>query len=222
MGAPRRRSGGKGGFEPRARIVARAERVFDLSMQGRSHRQIAAELGISQPAVTKILKREEERRLGLLPFQRVRMLSRQAARLEHLFTLAAEGLERSHADRRDQRQYQRTSPNGEVQTTVSVSSSSQAGDPRWLREMARVLNEQRKLLALDGWDWARLATALAEHENGQVVLDEAALTPPEREALKRWRAARSRTRSSGPGDNQDGSAVPTHDSHTGGNDAAGS
>src|SRR6516165_8550831 len=49
--------GGCGGWEPRARILERRARAWKLSVAGRTQREIAAELGVSQPAVTKILAR---------------------------------------------------------------------------------------------------------------------------------------------------------------------
>jgi hypothetical protein len=52
-----RSHGGRGGFEPRARILDRRARAWKLSMAGRTQREIADELGVSQPAVKKMLDR---------------------------------------------------------------------------------------------------------------------------------------------------------------------
>ena len=53
--------GGQGGHEPRAQIQAREQRVLDRSVAGVSQRQIAQEEGITQSAVSKILRRVEAR-----------------------------------------------------------------------------------------------------------------------------------------------------------------
>ena len=53
--------GGQGGREPRATVQARALRVLDRSVAGLSQREIAAEEGLSQSAVSKILQRLEAR-----------------------------------------------------------------------------------------------------------------------------------------------------------------
>ena len=63
--APRRRRGrgGQGGHEPRARIRTRELRAMELTVLGWSQPQIAADLGVSQAAVSKLLKRIETRLL---------------------------------------------------------------------------------------------------------------------------------------------------------------
>jgi hypothetical protein len=185
---PRRHRGGRGGYEPRARIVARAERVFELSVAGRSQREISAELGISQPAVCKILRREEDRRMAQLPHQRLRLLPRHFARYELMFRLAYEGLERSRADvhHRRQRQSQSAGASNGDRTSVEVSSRSQAGDPRWLREMARTLEDQRRLFT-PTFDWNRLAEIFDDADDGEVRINEAVLDAEERAALEHLR-----------------------------------
>ncbi len=64
-GTPRRRRGrgGHRGHEPRARIRTRELRAMELATLGWSQHQIAADLGISQAAVSKILTRVELRLL---------------------------------------------------------------------------------------------------------------------------------------------------------------
>ena len=66
----RRRSsrsrGGKGGAEPRMRIVERQRLVVERSLAGDSQHQIATLLGISQAAVSKILRRVEDATIAAL------------------------------------------------------------------------------------------------------------------------------------------------------------
>ena len=181
----RRPSGGRGGHEPRARIIDRAERVFALAIQGRNQYDIAAEVGVSQPAVSKILRREYDRRLQHLPRERIRLLARHHARYEHLYRLAHDGLERSRADiqRRDQRRTTRGPNERDESTTVSLSTTSAAGDPRWVREMLRALSEERKLFEDGGFDWTSLALLFLEDEDGNIRFNEQALTAHERATL---------------------------------------
>ena len=57
----RRGRGGQGGHESRARIRTRELRALELANQGWSQHQIAGDLGITQAAVSKLLKRVELR-----------------------------------------------------------------------------------------------------------------------------------------------------------------
>ena len=54
---PRPRRGGKGGYEAPEVIGDRAQRAWDLRVQGQTQREIAATVGVSQSAVCKILRR---------------------------------------------------------------------------------------------------------------------------------------------------------------------
>jgi DNA-binding MarR family transcriptional regulator len=54
---PRHKRGGRGGYEPRARVAARQARAWELSIAGRTQREIADELGVTQAAVSKMLHR---------------------------------------------------------------------------------------------------------------------------------------------------------------------
>ena len=87
---PRRRRGrgGQSGHDPRARIRTREWRAMELAILGWSQPQIAADLGISQAAVSKLLKRIEVRLLRELAETVQRQKARQTLRLEHLFAEA--------------------------------------------------------------------------------------------------------------------------------------
>ena len=93
----------------RARGFVRANCArWNWSMLGWSQHQIAADLGISQAAVSKILKRVELRLLRELAETVERQKARQTLRLEHLFAEAMRAWEQSKADttRRRQRKTQ--------------------------------------------------------------------------------------------------------------------
>jgi DNA-binding Lrp family transcriptional regulator len=167
--------------------VARAERVFELAVQGRPQYEIAAEVGVSQSAVSKILRREYDRRLQRLPRERVRLLVRHHARYEYLYRLAHDGLDRSRADlqRRDQRRTTRGASDSGESTTVSVSTASAPGDPRWVREMLRALSEEQKLFQGNDFDWKALAMLFVEEEDGTMRVNEQFLTDANREVLRK-------------------------------------
>ncbi len=54
---PKRLRGGKAGFEPRGVCLEREHRAWKLHVLRRTQREIATELGVSQGAVSKILRR---------------------------------------------------------------------------------------------------------------------------------------------------------------------
>jgi DNA-binding CsgD family transcriptional regulator len=69
-------SGGKNGSEPRMRIRAREQGVVALSEAGRTQDAIARELGITQSAVSQILRRVDLRIVAELAVQRAPYLAR--------------------------------------------------------------------------------------------------------------------------------------------------
>ena len=69
-GPPRRNPrGGKGGAEPRRVIRRREHQVLTLTEQGWRQEAIADHLGITQAAVSKILRRVDERALRVVADQ---------------------------------------------------------------------------------------------------------------------------------------------------------
>ena len=107
MAAPRHPSahtrGGKGGSEPRARLVTRRVRAWDRSIQGASQRAIAAELGVSQPAVSKMLRRTAAEILADLTEQAEVHHARHVQRVEHVVAESLAAWERSKQDRTQRR-----------------------------------------------------------------------------------------------------------------------
>src|SRR4029453_18746451 len=130
--ALRRGRGGQGGHEPRARIRTRELRVMELSVLGWSQHQIAGDLGISQPAVSKILKRIELRVLRELADTVERQKARQSLRLEYLFAESMRSWQDSKADstRRRQRKTDGGS-RGAGATGAEIVAGNQHGDPAY-------------------------------------------------------------------------------------------
>ena len=101
--------GGQGGHEPRARIQARELLVLERSIQGHSQREIAAEEGLTQGAVSKILSRLEQGALEELVDRVERQKARQTLRLDYLYreSLRAWDASKTDATRRVQRKTDR-------------------------------------------------------------------------------------------------------------------
>jgi predicted transcriptional regulator len=146
----RRGRGGQGGHEPSSRIRTRELRAIELSVLGWSQHQIAGDLGISQAAVSKLLKRVEERMLRELTETMERHKARQTQRLEHHYAEAMRAWDQSKADstRKRQRKTQGGS-GGNDATLAEVVSENQHGDPRYLEVARKALADVRKVWGLD-------------------------------------------------------------------------
>ena len=146
-GRPR---GGKGGSEPRARVRLRELRVMDLVLEGHTQHQIAAALNISQPAVSKIIRRLEERLLADVAMKVERQRARHTLRLEFMY---GEGIRAWRASQQEGvRRRQRKTDGGPGQAGGSVAeivSESRHGDPRYLEEARRALADLRTLWGVD-------------------------------------------------------------------------
>lgn len=142
--------GGQQGHEPRPRIRVRELRVIDRSVQGWSQRRIAAEEGISQAAVSKILTRAEDRMLRELTAAVAQQKARQMLRLEHVYRESMQAWEESKGDatRRVQRKTQ-PGAGGSGATVAELVVETQHGDPRYLDLGRKVLADVRTLWGLD-------------------------------------------------------------------------
>lgn len=147
MTAPSRRGrGGQGGHEPRVRILAREQRVLDLAVLGWRQHHIARELGISQAAVSKILKRVELRLARETEETKDRQRIRHSLKLDaiHAEAMAAFVASKADSTRRTQRKHLGSSGRG-GETIAEIVSESQHGDPRCLEVARKALADQRKL-----------------------------------------------------------------------------
>jgi hypothetical protein len=145
--ASRRGRGGHAGHEPRARIRTRELRTLELATLGWSQHQIAADLGISQAAVSKTLKRVELRLLRELSETVDRQKARQTVRLELLFAEALRAWTESKAD--STRRRQRKGEGGTATNIAELTVENSHGDPRYLGEARQALADARKLWGLD-------------------------------------------------------------------------
>ena len=121
---------------------------MELAVLGWSQPQIAADLGISQAAVSKLLKRIETRLLRELAETVHRQKARQTLRLEHLFAEAMRAWNESKADTTRRRQRQTQGGDGAGATIAELVVENHHGDPRYLDEARKALADQRKLWGL--------------------------------------------------------------------------
>jgi hypothetical protein len=123
-------------------------RAIELSTLGWSQLQIAGDLGVSQAAVSKILKRAETRMLREWAETVDRHKAKQSLRLEHLFAEAIRAWHDSKADTTRRRQRKTESGQGGI-SVAEIVVENQHGDPRYLDEARKALADQRKLWGLD-------------------------------------------------------------------------
>jgi transcriptional regulator with XRE-family HTH domain len=147
-----RARGGKHGAEPRPRIRERQRQGVARADQGWTQQAIAGELGISQAAVSKMLRRVDAREAAALGADLARRRARQIRRLEHLLRETLQAWEASKAPHTRRRQRQTTHGGGPESSTAEVTVEEHPGDPRFL-EQARRIEEQ--IAALCGFDRTR-------------------------------------------------------------------
>lgn len=140
--------GGKKGYEPRGRIRLREADVLQRHLDGATQHQIAAALDLSQAAVSKILKRVEERVLSESASKIERQRGRQILRLEHLFAETMRAWNASKQDTLRKRQRQ-ADGGGSRGTMAELISENRHGDPRHLEAARKILADLRALSGLD-------------------------------------------------------------------------
>ena len=145
--------GGRGGWEPGPRIAARTRRAVALAIDGWSQHEIAADLHVSQAAVSKMLQRADDRALQDLTATIQRQKVRQTQRLERVVREATRAWEASKGDatRRRQRKSEGQGPGegGVAHTVAEVVVDTRHGDPRYLDAIRKALADMRKVWGLD-------------------------------------------------------------------------
>jgi hypothetical protein len=117
-------------------------------LEGRSQHQIAAALGISQPAVSKILRRVEERLLADVAWKVERQRARHTVRLEFIYGEALHAWQASKLETLRRRQRKTEGGTGGA-TIAEIVSENRDGDPRYLDEARKALADLRKLWGVD-------------------------------------------------------------------------
>jgi predicted transcriptional regulator len=130
-------------------VRLREIQVLEQILEGRTQHQIAASVGISQPAVSKIVRRLEERLLADLSQKAERHRARQTLRLEHLYGQAMEAWKESKTEGLRRRQRKTERDDGGGSTTAELMAENRQGDPRYLDEARKALGDLRKLWGID-------------------------------------------------------------------------
>ena len=107
-------------------------RAYELSIQGKSQTEIAAELKISQPAVSKLLRRVEDRFAAEMAANRRRLCVRCIAQLQHVCAEAMQAFERSKAPTNQRRQRKIRGTDAGESTIAELVTEERCGDPRYL------------------------------------------------------------------------------------------
>jgi hypothetical protein len=128
-------------------------------LEGRSQDQIAQALGISQPAVSKIVRRIEERLLADVAWKIERQRARHSMRLEFLYAEAVRAWKASQQEGLRKRQ-RKTDGVGRVGTMIAeIVSEPRHGDPRYLAEARGALTDLRTLWGIDAPDHLAIDTS---------------------------------------------------------------
>lgn len=144
----------------RQQTAAREEQVWKLKLQGRTEREIALTVGLTQSGVHQIVQRVEQRVLADVKATVLRIKGRQHARLEYIFAEAMAGYERSQRTAEREVQEAKSGPasrrdDGTVVPGQSAGSKIQRvkegrdGDPVWLNTALSAHDRMCKLWGLD-------------------------------------------------------------------------
>jgi DNA-binding CsgD family transcriptional regulator len=147
-----RSRGGKNGSEPGARLRLRALQVMEYVLEGRSQTQIAETLGISQPAVSKIVRRLEEQLLADVAWKVERQRARHSLRLEFLYAEAVRAWRASQQETLRRRQRKTDGGPGPGSTVAELVSENRHGDPRYLEAARNMLVDLRALWGVNAPD----------------------------------------------------------------------
>jgi transcriptional regulator with XRE-family HTH domain len=124
----------------------------DLANRGYTQEDIAAELQVTQAAVSKILRRVQDRALQELTTRIAREKVRQTSQLQYVVRESLRQWEQSKADATTRRQ-RKTGAEGEGGgaggTVAEITVASRHGDPRFLDVARRALADQRRIWGLD-------------------------------------------------------------------------
>jgi len=147
--ARRRPRGGRGGAEPRLVIRQRERLVLAGIERGHTQAELAKTLGVSQPAISKIVRRIEERLAEEVAASARRLRTRQTLRLEYLFRESMTAWDASKAETLQRRQRKTEGAAGPGQTVAELVSENRYGDPRFLETARRLLEDLRAVWGLN-------------------------------------------------------------------------
>jgi hypothetical protein len=122
---------------------------LELVLDGCTQQQIAETVGISQPAVSKMVRRIEDKLTADLSYKAERQRARQTLRLEHIYGQAMHAWQDSKQEGLRRRQRKTEHDGGPGSTVAELISENRHGDPRYLDEARKALTDLRKLWGVD-------------------------------------------------------------------------
>jgi len=111
---------------------------------GYSQWLLAKEMGLSQPGVSKVLRRVERRVLARMEDEARTVKAKQAAQLEFILSQAMQAWHQSKGERT-----KTTQGDGRDGSTLKRERRSSTGDPRYLKIALEALQSERRLYGLD-------------------------------------------------------------------------
>lgn len=130
------------------RALERAARALELTAAGRTQREIAGELEISQQAVQKLLKRAEADALANVRDTVLAQKVRQTVRLEGLYR---EAMRSWHASRGEvtKRTAKQVGSGREAVTSTQIQTEQREGDVSYLNAAIGIMADLRRIWGLD-------------------------------------------------------------------------
>jgi len=139
------------GTRPKTDIAARRREVGRLYLQGKTQPEIAVELAISQPTISRDLKalRDEWLQSALVDLNEAK--SKELAKVDALELEYWDGWRRSCEDAETVKQKGKAAgEGGKPQVTdVEKTAKGQAGDPRFLQGIQWCINKRCEILGID-------------------------------------------------------------------------
>lgn len=140
--------------EPKEIRLQREADVWNLRRKGWTQERIAAELKITQGAVSKALKRVSTQVRADLMADVERVQTEQVAQLQHIAEEAFEAWERSKAAAKSLTKHTTPArhPTGQARESTTMNLVDQHGDPRYLQTAMKALDDIRKITGANAPD----------------------------------------------------------------------
>jgi predicted XRE-type DNA-binding protein len=129
--------------------LGREATAWRLREQGRTQAQIAEELGVTQPAVSRMLRRFEKKLVKELAEEALVVKVRQTRQLEYIAAQAMLGWERSKQPKKTVGRRSKAGGEGQADEVTTQQVSEQCGDVRFLTEVRAALADIRKIWGVD-------------------------------------------------------------------------
>jgi hypothetical protein len=157
---------------PREAQIERERQIWALRQKLYTQERIAAEIGVDQSTVSRILRKQSDRYLVEINEEVGRVKAQQIAQLEYVAQEAIEAWERSkdpakklnkRAKALRARGQDGDDRNAVAEEVTTVETADQDGDPRYLTTAMSALGDIRKILGADAPARTTAATTSTVH-----------------------------------------------------------